>query len=820
MAMPLPKILLTQIPMKNILILLFCLSAVVWNTVSAQIQKTYKIHGVVADSLSQKPLDKITVTLSADQMPSQNMVTGSDGKFQFSSLKTSVYRLDIHAVGYKHQNLTIQTKADTDIGIVKLKADVKSLNEVQVTAQRPLIQQKPGKVIYDIQADPESKAKSLMDMLHKIPFITVDADDNVMLKGNSNFKVFINGKPSGMMENNLKAVLRTMPASTVLRIEVITTPPAKYDAEGVGGIINIITIKSTTDGYRGTLSANERFPQGGPNVGTSFTIKQGKLGIDGYGGAGIYNNPQTNTATMQQSYGAAPTLLTQAGYKSNNSKNGYFGTELSYEIDSLHLLSGGFSINGYSNNNASYQTSSLMGSGGLLQGYTIDNNNNGHGGGGDASLNYQIGFKANKNRLLTFSYRYSGYGNHAFSNVGLSKETNYPVADYQQPNDESTSEHTFQADFSTPVKKVTIEAGAKAILRSDRSNSQYLQRDSISGQYAAVPSLGDQFYYTQDVFGLYNSYQFHIGKWNIYAGVRAEETYIDAHFISTNTGIKPNYLNVVPSVSINRQLGKGGLSLAFNERIQRPGIYRLNPFVNRSNPNFITVGNPNLRPNTMNDVQIGYNTNAGKVSIFAAVDYIFVNDLSLQVTSFDPATQVTTATYQNTGAGHGVTFVTNITYNSFHGYSINFNSNTTKFDLHGINGTSTVYLNRWMTILSLSNTLRLNKGWGFNAGVNYNGISPTSLQGTTNAFFSTTAGVNKELVKNKLYFAVAVNNPFTQFRNSIITTNGPDFMETNINQVYFRSVNVSLNYNFGRLNGDVKKAKKNIRNDDVSNGGL
>src|SRR5471030_827061 len=216
--------------MKNIFILLISfVPAFVWNAASAQSPTTYKIHGVVADSLSQKPLDKITVTLSSDHMTLQNIVTQADGRFEFSGLKIASYNLAVHALGYKQQNLTIQIKADTGIGTIKLKAEVKSLNEVQVTAQRPLIQQKPGKVIYDMQADPESKAKSLIDMLHKIPFITVDADDNVMLKGNSNFKVFINGKPSGMMENNLKAVLRTMPASTILRIEVITTPPAKYD---------------------------------------------------------------------------------------------------------------------------------------------------------------------------------------------------------------------------------------------------------------------------------------------------------------------------------------------------------------------------------------------------------------------------------------------------------------------------------------------------------------------------------------------------------------------------------------------------------------
>ncbi|MEO6851954.1 MAG: outer membrane beta-barrel family protein, partial [Mucilaginibacter sp.] len=505
----------------------------------------------------------------------------------------------------------------------------------------------------------------------------------------------------------------------------------------------------------------------------------------------------------------------------NNSKNGYFGTELSYEIDSLHLLSGQFGINGYGNNGSSYQSSALNGSSALQQGYDILNNNNGHGASGDASINYQLGFKANKNRLLTFSYRYAGNDSHAFSDLTLSQEVNYPVANYQQPNDANTSEHTFQVDFVTPVKKVTIETGAKAILRVDQSNNQYLQQESATGQYDAVPLFGNQFHYMQNVFGIYNSYQFSLGKWNVNAGIRAEETYIDAQFISSNTNVRPNYLNVVPTISINRQIGQGGLNLAFNERIQRPGIYRLNPFVDRSNPNFISSGNPNLKPNTMNDVQIGYNTNAGKVSIFAAVDYIFVNDLSLQVTSFDPATQVTTATYQNTGAGHAFTFVTNITYNPVKQYSISFNSNATKFDLQGANGSSTVYLNSWMIQGSLSNSLKFEKGLSFNLGIDYNGASPTSIQGKTNAFVSTTAGINKQIIKNKLYFSFSVNNPFTKFRNNTSITNGPGFMETNTNQVYFRSANISLNYNFGRLNGDMKKTRKSINNDDVGGkGGL
>lgn len=558
----------------------------------------------------------------------------------FTALNIGTYRIDIQSVGYKRQTLAIQIRADTDIGLIKLKAEVKSLNEVQVTAQRPLIQQKPGKVIYDMQADPESKAKSVLDMLHKIPFIVVDVQDNVSLKGNTNFKVFIHGKPSAMMDNNLTAVLRTMPASSVQRIEVITNPPAKYDAEGVGGIINIITVKNAVNGYRGNLNVSGQIPNGGPNAGGGFTMKEGKFGANVYAGAGIYNNPQTNFSNTQQSFGSSPTLLGQNGYKHNNSRNGYIGTELSFEIDSLQLLAGNFSYNAYRNDGSSFQSSLLTGAPGILQAYDINNNNNGGGHGGDVSLNYQIGFRADKNRLLTFSYRFAGYRNDAFSNLHLTNELNYPAPDYQQPNSSTISEHTLQADLVYPVKKVIIEGGVKAILRSDNSDYQYLQLNSATNQFNAVDSLSNRFYYKQDVFSIYNSYQFNLGKWNINAGVRAEETTVNAHFLTSNTAINPTYLNVVPSLSVNRSLGSGGINLSFNQRIQRPGIERLNPFINRTNPDFIITGNPNLQPNAVNQAQLSYSTgNAGKISVFLATDYIFVRNLSLQVTTFNPATQ-------------------------------------------------------------------------------------------------------------------------------------------------------------------------------------
>jgi ferric enterobactin receptor len=806
--------------MKTLYIYLISLLTLLIGTkVQAQDQRDYKIQGKIIDSTTQKPLDKITVTINSDNQKDLQAVSNQDGTFEFTNIKAANYKLKINGVGFKSLIMTIQLKADTNLGPVPLKPDMKALGEVSIKAAVPLIQQKPGKIIYDMQADPESKAKSLLDMLHKIPFITVDADDNVSLKGNTNFKVFINGKPSAMMDNNLKAVLRTMPASSIQRIEVITNPPAKYDAEGVGGIINIITVKSVDNGYRGNLNVSERFPDGGPNAGGSITVKDGKFAMNAYGGLGVYDDRQTNFSNSQQSFGNDATLLDQNGYKHNNNRNGYIGTELSYEIDSLRLLSGQFSYNGYHNDGASFQSSLLTGASGVLQGYDINNDNNSHGQGGDASVNYQLGFKADKNRLLTFSYRYAGYKSNAFSALSLANEVNYTIPDYQQPNSASTSEHTFQVDLNYPVKKVMIEAGAKAILRSDRSNSQYLQVDSATSLYQPVADLANQFYYTQDVYSLYNSYQFNLKKWNFSAGLRAEETVIDAHFLSSNSSVSSNYLNVVPSISINHPLGSGGVGLAFNQRIQRPGIYRLNPFIDRSNPNFIVTGNPRLKPNSVNAAQLNYSTgNSGKVSLFVATDYIFVNNFTVPVTNFDPSTQITTVTYQNSGHGHGMDFIFNLNYNVTPKYSISFNSNSTKFSLtQAGDNTAAASLDRWMTMEELSNTLKLDKGWSFNAAVRYNGLAPTSIQGYTNAYFSSNVGLNKELVQHKLYFGLSVNNPFTKFRNIVNTTNGPDFVENNINQAYFRSVSVSLNYNFGKLNGDVKRSRKSINNNDSNN---
>lgn len=780
------------------------------------------IYGTIADAASKQPIEFATIYLRTEKDSLiKTALSKTDGKFQFNGIKTAKYKLVISFTGYSQitSNIDITQDQAGNAGVLYLTKQTKALQEVVVSANKPIIQEKADRIVYDLQADPDSKANSVLNMIHKIPYLSLDANNNVLMKGSPSYKVLINGKPSGMLTNNLTNVLRSMPASTVVRIEVITIPPSKYDAEGMTGIINIITNKKVSDGYKGTVNINDNFPAGGPGIGTSFTAQQGKFGINTYAGSSIYNSLQTNFTNNQVTTDAYPTSLSQNGNNKNISKNIYFGTELSYEIDSLTLLSGNFNISGYRNSGSTNQISKLDSAGQMLQGYNLANSNHGNGGGVDAAINYQIGFRSDKDKLLTFSYQYSGYGSNDNAGITIGDLFNYPIPDYKQHNNQNSKEHTFQVDYNQPIKKVKMETGVKAILRNSMSDFEYRSLDSANNQFQIDPTMGNMFNYTQDVFGVYNSYQFNLKKWSFNGGLRAEQTHINADFMSTSSTSVQNYFNVVPSLAVNKSFAdNSSINFGFNQRIRRPSIYRLNPFVDRSNPNFISAGNPNLRPVIMNMIQAGYSNGGGKkVSVFISSDYMFFNNLDLEVSSYNPVTRVTNVTYQNTGKGGGVEMNFNISYSPSKLYNLGINGNVLDLFVNGTGSSSADKVYTVMGHISVSNRFRFNNGWSMNINGDYYTKTPYSLQGKYSAFATSSLSANKELVKNKLFFSAAANNPFTKYLNRQLVTTGPDFIQTGYNQSYYRSLNLSITYNFGRLSSDIKQSRKKINNDDLNN---
>ena len=781
-----------------------------------------KITGLVSDSISQKKLDFITVNLMTDKNTVIKVdYTKEDGSFAFTGLKPLKYQVIIVGVGYKNKlldaDLTDTTKRVLHLENVNISQVTLGLKEVKITAAKPLVTQEVDRLSYDLQADPESKVNSVLDMMRKVPLLSVDADNTVYLKGNSDFKILINGKPSSMMERSYKEVLRSMPASSIERIEVITTPPAKYDAEGLAGIINIITNKKIDNGYNGSLNISEKFPNGGPGFGGSISAKFGKLGMSAFGGASYFNQPVTINSASRNTFGTERTTLLQNGTNQSDSKNAYLGYEITYEIDSLNLLSGQFNINGSRSNGVITQNSSLQNTDEILQNYMLRNLNDGNGTGMDAAVNYQKGFRADKNRLLTFSYRVFSYGNKQNNNIAFTERVDYAMPDYRQLNDQRFSEQTFQIDYVYPIKKLTIEAGVKAIFRDNKSDFQNWSLNEESSQFEIQPGLGNKFRNEQNVFGAYNTYQLNIKKWSFKSGARIEQTVINAEFLSSESSVQQNYFNVIPSVSINRKLkGSSALNLGYTQRIQRPGIYQLNPFVDRSNPNFERTGNPNLRPANVNDIQLGYNWSK-KMSINFGVGYTFFKDLIFPVSVYDSVTNITRTSYGNTGTAKLPQSNLNINYPITKKWNFSLNARVAYGMVKGIVNDVLIKNEGLMYQISSSTGYRFEKDWRINANLNANGPN-VSLQGTSNAMVNTSFSVNKDIVKDKLSLSAAVNNPFTKFRNNRNESNGPDFAQVNSRRDYFRSFNFSVNYKFGKLKDAIKKNKRGIRNDDVQSG--
>ncbi|RZL04034.1 MAG: hypothetical protein EOO89_28230 [Pedobacter sp.] len=258
------------------------------------------------------------------------------------------------------------------------------------------------------------------------------------------------------------------------------------------------------------------------------------------------------------------------------------------------------------------------------------------------------------------------------------------------------------------------------------------------------------------------------------------------------------------------------MTFGFNQRIKRAGINKLNPFVDRSNPNFETSGNPNLRPSRMNQISVGYN-GFKKFSANISVDYQFANGLFIPIATFNAATQVTRTTFENVGNANGITLNMNFSYPITKAWNVSGNGNTELISLlapkNGVVSRTTVVMYR----LFGTSMYKFEKDWKVYGNINYVSQSVTTLQGRASAYVGTSFGFIKDMAKNKLTFSGSVNNPFTKYRENFVETTSPEFYQTNYSQEYFRAFNLSLNYRFGKLKESIKKNKRGIRNDDMSN---
>jgi hypothetical protein len=783
----------------------------------AQIKST--LSGIVIDS-SRKPLSLVTVRFFKQnnlQTPLQTTLSKENGAFRFNKPDSGNYILTFTHTGFaeKKQNITVTSGGNMQLDPVELSRTTGTLKEVVVKAQRPLVEQADDRIVFNVEDDPAAKTETAIDILRKTPFVTVDGEDNIKVNGKDNFKVLLNNRETSMFATNVKEALRGFPGALISKIEVITSPSAKYDGEGIGGLINIITKKKVA-GYNGTLSSFQRTSDKLDNFSLNANAKFGKIGATVfYGIGGSRLAPMDNINTTIPTTPSAFSKRTLAGDKSNSGGWNFGNAEISWEMDSLNTLSAYTNIDSWSTRAVSNQTitTDFTDAPSGVSYYNLDNRSNNPGI--SVGTDYIKKFRKNKDR--EFSLRFFGEfgkaGSHLNStqdNLGTAGSDRFLINNSNAVN----NQYTIQADNSIPIKKTgKLEAGVKAILRRATSDFENLIKYDPLAVYKLNPSNTDNFKYKQDVISVYGMYTFKIKKSSFRFGTRLEYTNVDGNFTTSNTLVKHDYATLLPNIQFTNPLSTvATLVLSYNKRLSRPYIWDLNPFVFNNDSLNISYGNPNLGPQTIHSIsaQVRY----GKGSTFGGINIegSYSDNKILQYSSFDPQTGITTTTSLNIGK-------------EFQS-SLNLNLSTkitSKWSLF-VDGSL-----RYSTVTNNANKTQSNSGFGCNFFMNtvYRftpKFSISSLLGLwkdpitiqTTYPFSTWHNVafNYKVLKDKLSISLRTVNYFEKTHDYRTIVKDPNFYATNIDRQIRRGAVLSLTWNFGKLTENVSK-KKGVNNDDL-----
>jgi outer membrane receptor protein involved in Fe transport len=773
------------------------------------------LSGTVSDST--KPLAFATVRLLKinNIKPLQTVLTNEQGGFQFNKPDTGNYVLSYTHTGFVEKRIAITvTKAGGNMQMepVQLAKTTGVLKEVVVTAQRPLVEQSDDKTVLNVEDDPANKTETALDILRKTPFITIDGDDNIKINGKSNFKVLLNGRETSMFARNVKEALRGFPGALISKIEVITTPSAKYDGEGIGGLINIITKKKVV-GYNGTLSTFSRTSDKVNNFSVNGNAKVGKFGLSvflnrGFADPVLQHNTNITTPTAQTVY--AKRTLDGGRY---NSETWSFGNaELSFEADSLNTISLYTNIDSWSNKQVTNQTITTDFLNDPPTVSYFNQNNKTNNPGVSVGSDYIKHYKNNKER--EFSLRFLGeFGK---NNNELNSVQDNPGSDRYLINNSYAinNQYTFQMDNIIPINKTSrFEGGAKAILRRASSDFQSQIKYGETDNYKINVANTDYFKYSQDVLSIYSMYNVKLKKSTFRFGARVEHTRVNGDFVVSKTLVKNNYTTLLPNIQFTNKINPlTTLVFTYTKRLQRPYIWDLNPFVVNNDSLNITTGNPDLGPQIVH--ALGGQLRYGKGNTFTGINIegTYSGNKILQYAFFDPQTGITKTTSLNIGKEYQTSV------------SLNFSTKLTpKLSLY-VNGSI-----RYSKVTNNADAAQSNSGFGGNFNFNaaykftdkfsastYLGLWQDTRTIQTTYPFNTwhNVALNYKMFKDKFLISIRTVNYYEKNRAFKNITKDQNFYNTNTTTVIRRGGVLALTWNFGKLAESVSK-KKGVNNDDI-----
>lgn len=780
-----------------------------------------KISGTVKDIKDLKAIKDAAVILfrQADTVKYSGSGTNEAGYFEFTDVPFGKYKIEINYIGYsayRIKNLEIsEANPNIKLDSIKILPSGYKTDEIVVEDEKPEMEFNDDKKVFNIDKIMNSTGGTAIDVLKKIPMVEVDANDNVSLRGSRNLRILIDNKPMKFSS------LRQLPADAIQNVEIITNPSAKYEAEGVTGILNIVLKKNENRGigYNGYLYSGIRDNKSF-NTGIGADLKKGKWSFFLNGGLGQFKYKNDNSSTVDY---FNPVSFFKSGSNGNGEGKYYFGglgTE--YELKKDHGIGIESYINLHRYENTSLSNSNNYNANGLLSSKYANN----YSGDGDwnnfsGSIYYNGKFdKLGKELNIDVSYNHAKNTNNAGQTIQYYDSLSLPVNNTPSRQINVTNGDNknarIQVDYTNPFNDLTkLEAGYKGTFRINDNDFRSDTLDYTNNTFVNNGNVTNHFRLSEYIDAVYGTFSHKIKNFRFKLGLRLEHTYTKGELITNGINFKKDYIDYFPTLSFSQKIGmRHELQLSYSRRITRPMIYRLNPFVNRYNSKFITVGNPELTPEYTDSYELSYMFISNIVNITPMAFYRWSKDV-ISNYSYLSDSNITVTTYRNFSSGYS--------------YGMDFMVSSRALKWWNINSTFSFYKSKYEANVTSDYSGEEGFSWKasirsgftfedlFNIEVNYeyNG-KKINASGFNVPMQSLDISVNKSFFNKKLTLGIR-GEDILKTRKWGSETTGVGVRTVNEYNWDSRGVYLTMNYNFGNSKDYYKKSKNTKRNENEKN---
>lgn len=751
------------------------------------------VSGKVIEKSSEQPVEFAMIML-ADKT-TKSAITGAttdiNGNFKMQTENANFY-IEVTFIGF--QKKTIETfeivNGNVNLGAITLSEDSEMLEEVEVVAEKSQTIFKLDKRVFNVGSDLSSTGASAYEVLNNVPSVNVNIEGVISLRGSSGVQILINGKPSVIASEQGNA-LGTITADMIEKVEVITNPSAKYEAEGTSGIINIVLKKEERKGINGSVSLNTGWPQN-HSIGLSLNRRTEKFNLFSQLGVGYRELPRFGENINQDLVNDQTILSEGTEYRNEQFYNIILGTDYIINPRNIITLSGSYAYE--VEDQPSRNDFRLEDENGVVAEWYRTETTQATNPKLQYELQYKSDFKDHKDHVLLFSAIGNVFAKDQESEFeNITTFGNLDNESQQTRTNFSETKYTFQLDYTKPFSKnITMETGAMYVIQDVQND--FAVADFINGEWINDAGLTNIFEYNQNVLGLYGTGSYETGDWGFKAGVRYELTDLQTLLVNTNVSNTQNFGNFFPSGFVSYKFSdRFSMQTGYSRRIYRPRLWDLNPFFNIRNNFVVRAGNPELQPEFTDSYEISSIYILDKVSLNFSVYHRYTTEVIERISLFDD--NITTFKPFNIGTNQatGFEFNTKISPNkwlTFNGdVNINYFNRKGEFEGQNFDFDATVWSTKW------TGKVKLPKDFDVELVGRYES-EEQMIQGVKSDVLFADLGVRKKIVKGKAVVSLGVRDIFaSRVRETEMVQ--PTFYTYSRN-LRGRFVTLSFSYGFGK----------------------